>query len=421
MPHMCPTKTALTHAAVEKLQPSNKAYDVQDTKVAGLTARVRPSGTITFLLKYRNAAGKNQSYTIGRNGQDNVTASTARATAEELRVEIRKGIDPQAERRKNRAAAQADGKKTLRAYFEARYKPHWLRNRKSAAEAERILISDFGHLFDKPLSEVTQADIELWQSAKEKKGRDRETIKRNRAEIEVFYKRAVRDEWIDVSPLTKLVPIPAKTLAETKPRFLSDAETARLYSTMRERDNTIRQKAENGRKWRQERGYKVGRILGKHYVDHLEPMVIISLKTGLRRNELFSLLWSDIESDFSSLTVRKEIAKSKKPRDIPLARPARDALEKWRDQTTSNRLVFSNDGEKFTTVKTAWRTLMKLAEIEGFRWHDLRHDFASQLVMRDVSIEKVSELMGHADIKTTQRYSHLSNESLVRAIAVLNS
>lgn len=418
MPHIRPTKTNLTHSAVEKLQPSDQPYDVNDNKIPGFTARVRPTGNITFFLKYRNAAGKNQSYKIGTNGQD-VSASTARAAAEDLRVQIRKGEDPQAARKKNRATARADSAKTIQLYFDERYKPHWLKNRKSATEAERVLKSDFGHLLDRPLSEISQGDIERWQNAKEK-GRDLETVKRNRAEIEVLFKRAVRDGWLDINPLAKLVPIPSKTLAETKPRFLSDTESKRLYTALRARDTSARLKAESGRKWRQERGYSVGKELPSHYIDHLEPMVIISLKTGLRRNELFSLLWTDIEHDYSQLTVRKEIAKSKKPRDIPLAKAAREALGKWREQTTSNSLVFSNGGEKFTTIKTAWSNLLKSAKIKEFRWHDMRHDFASQLVMRDVSIEKVSELMGHADIKTTQRYSHLSNESLAKAVQVLD-
>ena len=111
---------------------------------------------------------------------------------------------------------------------------------------------------------------------------------------------------------------------------------------------------------------------------------------------------------------------TERARIIPLPLSAREVLEQWRSQSKSNRLVFSNNGEPFDNVNTSWKALLKRAKIADFRWHDMRHDYASQLVIRNVPIEKVSKLLGHADIKTTQRYAHLSNKSLADAVEVLS-
>jgi site-specific recombinase XerD len=76
-------------------------------------------------------------------------------------------------------------------------------------------------------------------------------------------------------------------------------------------------------------------------------------------------------------------------------------------------------GEKMGGCKSAWESLMKRSQIVNFRWHDMRHDFASQLVMNGVDLNTVRELMGHADLKMTLRYAHLAPESKMKAVETL--
>ena len=204
-----------------------------------------------------------------------------------------------------------------------------------------------------------------------------------------------------------------------KPRYLSEAETKRLKDALRNRDAEKRLKAESGNRWRAERGKTLRPKLPEFFVDHLEVMVLVSLLSGLRQNELFLLEWRDIEEDFSAINLRAETTKTKRSRSVPLGKTLKDVLVKWRKQTKGNSLVFSNNGEKIDNADKAWKKLLKDAEIADFRWHDMRHDFASQLVIRDVSIEKVSKLLGHTNIKTTQRYAHLSDSSLREAVETL--
>ena len=72
-------------------------------------------------------------------------------------------------------------------------------------------------------------------------------------------------------------------------------------------------------------------------------------------------------------------------------------------------------------VKRSWEGVLEAAQIENFRFHDLRHDFASQLVMQGVDLNTVRELLGHADMKMTLRYAHLSQESKLRAVELLDA
>mgnify|MGYP000255656077 FL=1 len=90
-------------------------------------------------------------------------------------------------------------------------------------------------------------------------------------------------------------------------------------------------------------------------------------------------------------------------------------------KVAADSLVFPSpvSGKMLNNVKKAWLAVLRDAGIENFRWHDMRHDFASQLVMKGIDLNTVRELMGHSDLKMTLRYAHLAPDNKLRAVEIL--
>ncbi|MDR0355567.1 MAG: tyrosine-type recombinase/integrase [Deltaproteobacteria bacterium] len=122
------------------------------------------------------------------------------------------------------------------------------------------------------------------------------------------------------------------------------------------------------------------------------------MSTGVRRTALLSLEWGDVNLSERTLLVRAATSKNERQYYVPLNDLAYETLSIWRRQskrTSPGSLVFPSPqtGEIKDNCNTAWENLRKRADIENFRWHDMRHDFASQLVMSGVDLNTVRELL----------------------------
>ncbi len=208
-----------------------------------------------------------------------------------------------------------------------------------------------------------------------------------------------------------------------KVRYLSEGEEKALRKALQKYDIKIISGRDSANQLRKERGYKLLPSLhGAHYADHFSPIVLLALNTGLRRGELFNLQWEDINLKSKTLTVQGATAKSGETRHIPLNDEAVETLKNWKTQSKKHERVFyGKNGARLNYIIKAWVNMIADAKIKDFRFHDLRHSFASNLVMKGAPLNTVRELLGHSDLKTTLRYAHLAPDHKADAVALLNS
>jgi integrase len=148
-------------------------------------------------------------------------------------------------------------------------------------------------------------------------------------------------------------------------------------------------------------------------------MVLLALKTGMRRGELLNLQWRDVYIDGKWLTIQGATPKSGQTRRIPLNVEALATISGWKQQAGRVRddahVFRGTSGAKLTCIDTGWRKLVRRANLQNFRFHDLRHHFASRLVQSGIDLNTVRDLMGHADLDMVLRYAHLSPDRVTMA------
>jgi integrase len=147
----------------------------------------------------------------------------------------------------------------------------------------------------------------------------------------------------------------------------------------------------------------------------LADLVEFCLFTGLRQGEALGLTWDRV--DRSRGVVRLELTKSGRRREVPLGLNA-DAILARRWTNGAKGYVFG--ACKWNSFRSAWEAALAAAGIESFRFHDLRHTFASWLVQRGRTLKEVQEALGHQTITMTMRYSHLAPDHLRAAVAALD-
>lgn len=139
------------------------------------------------------------------------------------------------------------------------------------------------------------------------------------------------------------------------------------------------------------------------------------LLTGARRNEVTQARWQYVDWKTGKLEV--PLSKNGRRRWIKLSSAALDLLRSVKQSSTSDWIFPSAiTGRPCPSLHFPWRRIKKRAGLEGVRLHDLRHTYASILVNERVSIYEVQKLLGHANLKATQRYSHLTDETLSDAV-----
>ncbi len=151
---------------------------------------------------------------------------------------------------------------------------------------------------------------------------------------------------------------------------------------------------------------------------HLRQIVTVALHSGMRRGEIFSLKWNQVDLQNGFILLDK--TKSGFRREIPI-NSTLEMLFNSIPRGFDNDYLFTNkDGKPYSDIKHSFTTAVKKAGIHDFRFHDIRHTFASHLIMQGIGITSVKELLGHSDIKMTLRYAHLAPGYKRKAVNTLD-
>lgn len=399
-------RALLTKRLVATAQPQERPYELRDTQVKGLLLRVQPSGHKAWIIEWTR--GKRR--TLGALGH--LTLDQARAHAAQTMAEvIQQGLPSIAKPKRTSITLDA----FLSDHYEAWAKAE-LRGGERYVERIRTV---FAPMLARSLPDITGAWADRWWAARlTEKTRTGEAVTKATAARDLACLRSALSkatQWglLDRNPLLDLQLKTAESRRVV--RFLSVVEETRLRKSLLDRDQQSATARASGNEWRNARGRAaLPAVPLGGYADHLTPLVLLALNTGLRRGELLSLCWSDVDFDARMLTVRAETAKSGRQRHVPMNTEAVTVLQQWREQSGGAGRLF-----EVRDVKSAWGGLLASAKVAGFRFHDLRHHFASRLVMAGVDLNTVRELLGHADLTMTLRYSHLAPEHLAAAVARL--
>ena len=345
----------LSNAQATALKALDKAYEVRDNSVKGFLVRVQPTGKKTYYYAYRNAQGQKNRFRIGTHGT--ITADQARDKAKKLAGEVANDVDIQKAKVVEKKTAELKRYRTLKSFLDNHYEKWILKTKKSGKESMTVLNKVFAEWHSLPLEEINQLLVEKWR-ADRKKDTKATSINRYIAELRVLLARAVEWGIIEQHPLAKLKPL--KNDGKLIVRYLTKEETDKFFAALNQREEEIKAARISANKYRADRDYELyPEIPVDGFADHLMPMIIISLNTGLRRGELFNLKWSDINFQKKILTVRPESAKSGKTRHVPLNEAALTAIKKWQKYNNQNELIFANfSGERFDNVKKAWQNLI---------------------------------------------------------------
>ncbi|MCZ6804308.1 MAG: site-specific integrase [Proteobacteria bacterium] len=384
--------------------------------MTGFLLRVQPSGAMTYYLSYYNKQGKRKRYRIGTT--KSVKLVKARDIAEDKAADVTKGVDIATEKKRKREEGRKI--KTLEDYIVQEYKDWVLTHRRSGEDTLKRLKSCFGDWYGKDMLEITPWIVQKWQVSQKKNGKTPQTINRDVTALKAVLSKAKENKFIGEHPLKNLKPLDAPE--SERVRYLSKAEEKRLRKALMGRDDKIKKERRKANLWRRTRGYPLYPDLDKYkYPDYVTPMILITINTGVRQTQLFRLTWDKISLTEKIMSVTTYKGAKTGIIKIPLNSEVIDVLKAWEKFDGGKGLVFKNPntGKELTSVKSSWRKVIKDAKISDFRWRDMRHHAASWLVMAGVALEVIQQILGHRDIRTTQRYAHISDEYKQNAVEKL--
>lgn len=439
---------------VAQLEAQEKRFFIRDTEIEGLVLRIYPSGKLAMYLDYYSPCGDNRGKRVqykiagfeltkfqGKSAlpkkMQQLAITGFRGDAKAARGLVDAGQDPSQDRRDTRAqielekaqrqqareekvrlaeAAKIEANNTITKLLEKTDKDKGtvdglytiaLKTIKGSSAERNMILQAWKEIADTPLTKVTRHQIEAINNARlkdpdadddddEVPGLSASSLDRYSSAGKAFFNWAAKRGLCEKNPFDGIPKYSGTYDFNDDFRYLKPDEAKCLLESAKKMTTPdAKGKTEIPR--------------------HMLPLTILALHTGCRRGELFQLKWSDING--RTMTIQRGNTKSNKTRSIRLNETALEALTAWkkRDGTIhAHGLVFpsTKPNKPLKDIKNGWHKLRTKAGIEDVKWHDLRHSFAANLALADVSIHKISQLLGHSDLKMTMRYAKLAPDHL---------
>lgn len=364
--------------------PAGKEYETRwDNEIIGFGLRSYPSGTKAFVFSYR-LNGQKRTIVIGKFG--NLTLDQARNKAKGHAAKIANGEDPLKEKR----AKIENNKRTVSAIAEQYLEEHANKKKKprSAARDESLfrlhILPKIGSM---PITSVTRQDI---KKLHHDIGETAEVIaNRAIALLSKFFN--LTEEWGYRAENSNPCKHVNKFREYPRERTLTDDELSRLGAALN------RLEAENPDR-----------------NTPLANMIRLLVYTGARLGEIINARWCDLDSDHKNLLVMESKTGRKV---IPLSSHCRMILNSIKP-IEGNPYILTGNGKngRLGDIYRFWTKLLKMAEIEGLRIHDLRHNFASRGAKAGHSLYLIGSALGHSNPSTTQRYAHITETPLQQLV-----
>jgi len=361
--------------------PEGKArIELCDADCPGLYIEVRGTsqGQGTYYLRYKDGSGKTCHQRLGTTTE--ITLTDARKQAKALKAEIALGADPKGDEKAKKAVL------TFTDYFRQHFLPYVtprLRSWKRYEELFRLRIQKvFG---DKRLNEISRQQIQSFHTSLLAEGLAPASCDHHIKLMKHAFNLAI--DWELLTEKNPAARIPLFNEDNRVNNLLDGPALHRLLEVLRTDSNRS-----------------------------VCSAALLSLSTGCRLQEALSATWGDIDFENRQWRISSAVAKGKRAKILPLGNTAVELLTSLESRGKHKHLFVNMfTGDRLTTISKVWSRIRSQAGLPHYRYHDLRHQFGTNLARAGRSTVEIQMLLSHRSPITTQRYLHLSAGDLLAA------
>ena len=379
-------KTNLTKVFVKRVEceQDKSKQEFYDNEIQGFMLEVRSSGAKSYYVR-TSVDGKRVAKKIG--DAKVISVKDARAKAIKLKRKIESQVDNLTLEAENSGQTM-----TLEEFYNDHYLPYIKKQIKSYETNISVFKNHILPYFGlKNMVEIKKSEIiTLHSNMVQKKKLAPATANKVLIFISHAFNVAMQLEikGIEVNPASKIKPY---LLNNAREKYLTKEEAARLIEVINQTQQNI-------------------------HLKYIIPMLIL---TGARRGEVLKAKHEDFNLNQLCWTI--PTSKSGKKRVLPITPQLLELYKSIPKDDTPYLFASAKSKKPYVTIYVSWNSARTRAGLKDLRMHDLRHSFASALVNNGRSLYEVQTLLGHSTSKMTQRYAHLSNESLMSAASCASS